>query len=85
MVRDSLFSTQRFLDFHAYANTPFWRNMHGDLVMALDKVDMTRYTKGRHYTCDVDFMLMVPRNMFREPQYEPFIAKKRLRDEREDF
>ena len=85
MVRDSLFSTQRFLDFHAYANTPFWRNMHGDLVMAVDKVDMARYTKGRHYICDVDFMLTVPRNMCREPQYEAFIAKKRLRSDREDF
>ena len=85
MVRDSLFSTQRFLDFHAYANTPFWRNMHGDLVMAVDKVDMARYTKGRRYICDVDFMLTIPRNMFREPQYEAFIAKKRIRDERNGF
>ena len=85
MVRDSLFSSQKFLDFHAYANTPFWRNMHGDLVLALDKVDMARYTKGKHYICDVDFVLTVSRNMFREPQYEAYIAKKRTRDDRTDF
>ena len=85
MVRDSLFSTQRFLDFHAYANTPFWRNMHGDLVLAIDKVDMARYTKGKRYICDVDCAPTVPKNMFREPPREAFIAKKRIRDERNGF
>ena len=42
MVRDSLFSTQKLLDFHAHAVTPFWRTVHGDLVPAVDKADTAR-------------------------------------------
>ena len=85
MVRDSIFDSQRFLDFHAYACTPFWRNMHEDLVLAATKIDATRYTKGRYYICDVEFLLIGTRNMFREPKYEAVIAKKRIREDRFDF
>ena len=85
IVRDSHFDTQRFLDFHAYACTPFWRNMHEDLILAVGKIDTTRYTKGRYYICDVEFLLIGVRNMFREPQYDAIIARKRIREDRFDF
>ena len=85
MVRDSLFSTQRFTNFHAHAVTPFWHNMHGDLILAVNKLDMERYSRGKYYICDVEFLIIRHRKVFLEPEYEAVIVKKRIRGEMDDF